>query len=94
MECPSSTGAMAEFERNVIRKQTHAGLDALCVQGRKGERAKTFATMEPRILARAKTLYASKQNTISEIMHITGFTSCAFLYRWPFLDFPAFNDLL
>ena len=66
-------GAMAEFERDVIRERTQAGLEAARARGRRGGRPKAIAKMEPRNLARAKELYAAQKNTIQEIMQMTGF---------------------
>src|SRR5947208_13280190 len=68
-------GAMAEFERDVISERTQAGLDAARACGRRGGRPKAIAKIEPRNLARAKELYAAKNNTVDEIMQMTGFSS-------------------
>lgn len=75
-------GAMAEFERDVIRERTQAGLEAARARGRRGGRPKASLTMEPRNLARAKALYAAKQNTIAEIMQMTGFKSRTTFYKY------------
>ena len=75
-------GAMAEFERDVISERTQAGLDAARARGRQGGRPKAIDTIEPRNLARAKHLYAAKQNTIAEIMHMTGFKSRNTFYKY------------
>ncbi len=58
-------GAMAEFERDVIRERTQAGLEAARARGRRGDRPKAIQAIEPRNLARAKELYAAKSNTIA-----------------------------
>jgi DNA invertase Pin-like site-specific DNA recombinase len=68
-------GAMAEFERDVISERTQAGLEAARTRGRRGGRPKAILKIEPRNLARAKELYAAKNNTIAEIMQMTGFKS-------------------
>ena len=75
-------GAMAEFERDVISERTQAGLDAARARGRHGGRPKAIQKIEPRNLARAKTLYAAKQNTIAEIMQMTGFKSRNTFYKY------------
>ncbi len=75
-------GAMAEFERDIIRERTQAGLDAARARGRSGGRPKAIATIEPRNLARAKALYAAKQNTVQEIMQMTGFKSRTTFYKY------------
>jgi len=75
-------GAMAEFERDVIGERTQAGLEAARARGRKGGRPSAITTIEPRNLARARALYAAKQNTIQEIMHMTGFKSRTTFYKY------------
>jgi len=62
-------GALAEFERNLIRERTQAGLEAARARGRKGGR--------PRILDATKVdlayrLYDEKKHTIKEICQILG----------------------
>ena len=47
-------GAMAEFERDIIRERTTAGLEAARARGRKGGRPKATETIKPRNLALAK----------------------------------------
>ena len=75
-------GAMAEFERDVISERTQAGLEAARARGRRGGRPKAIQKLETRSLARAKELYAAKQNTIAEIMHMTGFKSRNTFYKY------------
>ena len=75
-------GAMAEFERDVISERTQAGLEAARARGRKGGRPKAIQKIEPRNLARAKVLYAEKNNTITEIMQMTGFKSRNTFYKY------------
>jgi DNA invertase Pin-like site-specific DNA recombinase len=75
-------GAMAEFERDVIRERTIAGLEAARARGRRGGRPTAITTIEPRNLARAKALYVAKQNTIHEIMQMTGFKSRTTFYKY------------
>jgi DNA invertase Pin-like site-specific DNA recombinase len=74
--------AMAEFERDVISERTQAGLDAARARGRRGGRPKAIENIEPRNLIRAKELYAAKQNTIQEMMHMTGFKSRNTFYKY------------
>lgn len=59
-----------------------AGLEAARARGRKGGRPSALAKMEPRNLASAKDLYAAKQNTVQEIMALTGFKSRATFYKY------------
>ena len=75
-------GALAEFERDLISDRTKAGLDAARARGRSGGRPSALATIDPRTLARAKVLYAAKQNTVHEIMQMTGFHSRATFYKY------------
>jgi DNA invertase Pin-like site-specific DNA recombinase len=74
--------AMAEFERDVIRERTQAGLEAARARGRRGGRPKAIQKIEPRNLARAKELYAAKSNTIAEVMQMTGFKSRNTFYKY------------
>ncbi len=74
--------ALAEFERDVIRERTLAGLDAARARGRTGGRRKATETLRPEQLARAKELYVARQNSIAEIMALTGFKSRATFYKY------------
>ena len=58
-------GALAEFERNLIKERTIAGLDAARSRGRRGGRPplKTSASK----VAMAKKLYADRSNSVDEI---------------------------
>jgi DNA invertase Pin-like site-specific DNA recombinase len=57
-------GALAEFERNVIRERTCAALAAARARGRKGGRRKKLGEKQ---LAVAVDLYRQKSRTIDEI---------------------------
>jgi DNA invertase Pin-like site-specific DNA recombinase len=70
-------GALAEFERNLIRERTTAGLMAARARGRKGGRPK--ALRDKRVSV-AQALYNNKQNSIAEICQ-TLKVSKATLYR-------------
>lgn len=69
-------GAFAEFERNLIRERTQAGLKAARSRGRKGGRPAKDAGKIKAALA----LYAEKSMTIAEIEKATG-VSKSTLYR-------------
>lgn len=72
-------GALAEFERNLIRERTQAGLQAARARGRFGGRPKALATAQK--IAMAQKLYHDKSNSIADIcksLHI----SRATLYRY------------
>jgi DNA invertase Pin-like site-specific DNA recombinase len=71
-------GALAEFERDLIRERTHAGLAAARARGRTGGRPKKLA--EPRKLALAQSLYDGGQTDITTICQTLGI-SRATLYR-------------
>ena len=62
-------GALAEFERNLIRERTQAGLQAARARGRKGGRPKR---LEPAKRQLAVRLYAEKRHTIREICRMMG----------------------
>ena len=72
-------GALAEFERNLIKERTIAGLDAARSRGRRGGRPplKTSASK----VALAKKLYADKSNSIDDIQKTLGI-SRATLFRY------------
>jgi len=76
-------GALAEFERNLIRERTIAGLESARARGRLGGRpelnvASTKITM-------AKKLYTDKTNSVSDICK-TPNISRATLYRYIKVD--------
>ncbi|EFH79603.1 recombinase family protein [Ktedonobacter racemifer] len=73
-------GALAEFERDIISERTQAGLEAARARGRQGGRPK--AKIRPDQLERARKLHAARQNTVAEIMALTGFKSRATYYKY------------
>ncbi len=62
-------GALAEFERNLIRERTQAGLEAARARGRRGGRPKSLDTKKRELLYR---LYDEKKNSIQEICDLMG----------------------
>jgi DNA invertase Pin-like site-specific DNA recombinase len=70
-------GALAEFERDLIRERTAAGLAAARARGRKGGRP---AVMTPAKAAVARQLYDSRQHTVAAIARTLG-VSRASVYR-------------
>src|SRR5205807_2003828 len=72
-------GALAEFEREIIRERTNAGLSAARARGKRGGRPKLTPNARKVTLARA--LYADKTNTIPEILNTLNI-SRATLYRY------------
>lgn len=71
-------GALAEFERNLIRERTQAGLQAARVRGRKGGRPKALDT-EKRALA--IQLYQEKTRTVKQICQLMGISKPT-LYKY------------
>jgi DNA invertase Pin-like site-specific DNA recombinase len=71
-------GALAEFERNLIRERTQAGLTAARERGRTGGRPKALSA--PRVSI-AQSLYDDKRHSISGICQ-TLKISKATLYRY------------
>lgn len=71
-------GALAEFERDIIRERTNAGLQAARARGRKGGRPKALTGKK---VAMAQELYNNKQNSIADICKSLNI-SRATLYRY------------
>ena len=74
--------ALAEFEHDIISERTQAGLEATRARGRKGGRPKATNKIPPDQLDRARKLYAAKQNTVEEIMKLTGFKNRSTFYKY------------
>src|SRR5213595_2572302 len=74
-------GALAEFERDIIRERTNAGLAAARARGRLGGRPKAKTLDNPKKVAMAQSLYDNKSNTIDEICKTLNI-SRATLYRY------------
>ncbi len=73
-------GALAEFEREVIKERTNAGLQAARARGRLGGRPK-LQSLDPKKIALARQLYDDGHMTVQEIcdtLHIGRAT----LYRY------------
>tara|TARA_B110000977_G_C11080918_1_gene492907 strand:- start:3437 stop:4207 length:771 start_codon:yes stop_codon:yes gene_type:complete len=62
-------GALAEFERNLMRERTNAGLSAARARGRKGGRKKVLDVKQR---AHAVELYKSRKHTVKEISALMG----------------------
>jgi DNA invertase Pin-like site-specific DNA recombinase len=71
-------GALAEFERDLIKERTNAGLQAARERGRNGGRPKALTQKK---LAMARALYADKHNTIAEICNTLNISKTS-LYRY------------
>jgi DNA invertase Pin-like site-specific DNA recombinase len=74
-------GALAEFERNLIRERTQAGLAAARARGRQGGRPRTKALDSTKKVQLAQRLYDDPANSIEDICRTLGI-SRATLYRY------------
>ncbi len=70
--------SLAEFERDLIRERTAAGLAAARARGRKGGRKRSFTPAQMDV---AHNLYEAKDLTVSEIAKTLG-VSRATVYRY------------
>ena len=71
-------GALAEFERNLIRERTQAGLDSARARGRLGGRPKALDQSKRQLAVR---LYEERQHTVAEICSMMG-VSRPTLYKY------------
>lgn len=74
-------GALAEFERDLIRERTQAGLAAARARGHVGGRRRAAALDSPRKVALAQRLYQDRTTSVDEICQ-TLRVSRATLYRY------------
>lgn len=75
-------GALAEFERDIIRERTNAGLAAARVRGRKGGRPKLAVDAAKRKkIEMGKALHADPTNTVEDICETLHVSRSTF-YRW------------
>jgi len=71
-------GALAEFERDIIRERTQAGLLAARARGKVGGRPKTLT---PKQQAMLQALYRDKTNSIADICKTLNISRMT-LYRY------------
>src|SRR6266849_190773 len=71
-------GALAEFERDIIRERTNAGLQAARARGRLGGRPKSLTGKKATM---AQELYNNKNNSIDEIIKTLNISRST-LYRY------------
>jgi len=71
-------GALAEFERHVIRERTQAGLAAARARGRQGGRPKRLSPHQRELLLR---LHQERRHSIAEICQILGISKST-LYNY------------
>ncbi len=62
-------GALAEFERDLIKERTQAGLAAARSRGRVGGRPKALSTSKAEM---ARRMYADRHNSVNEICKTLG----------------------
>lgn len=73
--------SLAEFERDIIRERTNAGLMAARARGKKGGRPRAAALSDPKKIALAQRLYDDPDNSIEDICQ-TLRVSRSTLYRY------------
>jgi DNA invertase Pin-like site-specific DNA recombinase len=71
-------GALAEFERNLIRERTQAGLIAARARGRQGGRPKALSQDKQALAVR---LYDEKKHTVNQICELMGISKPT-LYKY------------
>lgn len=71
-------GALAEFERDLIRERTRAGMQAARARGRQGGRPKRLDDKKIKML---QALYAEKSNAVSDILATLNISKST-LYRY------------
>ncbi len=71
-------GALAGFERNLIRERTQAGLQAARARGRKGGRPKSLNKDKQALAAK---LYDEKKHTVDQICEMMGISKPT-LYKY------------
>jgi DNA invertase Pin-like site-specific DNA recombinase len=65
----SITGAFAEFEREIIRQRTRAGLKAALARGRKGGRPRS---MQPQDIAKARAMLRDREISVAAVAKVLG----------------------
>ena len=71
-------GALAEFERNLIKERTLAGLQAARARGRKGGRPPSLNSDKQKLVAK---LYSEKNHSVNQICQIMGISKPT-LYKY------------
>lgn len=74
-------GLLAEFERDIIRERTRAGLTAARARGRQGGRPKGLSKEALSKAQAAKALYLQQDKTVAEIGQLLG-VGRATIYRY------------
>ena len=71
-------GALAEFERNLIKERTLAGLHAARARGRKGGRSPSQVSEKRKLVVK---LYLERNHSVSQICQIVGISKPT-LYKY------------
>lgn len=74
-------GALAEFERDLIRERTQAGLRAARARGRTGGHPRVPGFADPRQLALARKLYAERGTPVADLCRMFKVSRATF-YRY------------
>jgi DNA invertase Pin-like site-specific DNA recombinase len=74
--------SLAQFERELIRERTHAGLSAARARGRSGGRPKGLSASAYKTALAAYSLYQDKDLTVAGIMKQLGIGSKDTLYKY------------
>ena len=85
-------GALAEFERDLIRERTRAGLIAARARGRKGGRPHAKGLADPRQRALARKLYAAKETSVAELARMFKVSRATFYRYVTSQDAPPGSD--
>ena len=83
-------GALAEFERDLIRERTKAGLAAARARGRVGGRPRKLS---PKQVGHLRALAADKDNKVSEICQTFGISRKTFYRYAPVRPFVTKSEL-
>src|SRR5579884_4419743 len=73
-------GALAEFERALIRERTQAGLAAARARGRNGGRPKALRGKDPKIVEAVRQQYLEQQTPVGALCKLLGVSRSTF-YR-------------
>jgi DNA invertase Pin-like site-specific DNA recombinase len=74
-------GVLAEFERDLLRERTQAGLAAARARGKVGGRPRAETLNSPQKVHVAKTLYTDKRNSVADICRTLRISRATF-YRY------------
>jgi DNA invertase Pin-like site-specific DNA recombinase len=73
-------GALAEFERNLIRERTQAGLAAARARGRRGGRPSVLGTLDHKKVQQALQWYEEQERSVAEICKLLGIARSTFYH--------------